>query len=87
YNGKYGYINKNDEIVIPFKYQWAFLFFDGLAQVQLNGKWGYINADGKEVIPLKYDSGSIFQDGSAKVKLNNVEFQIDKQGNCIKNCP
>jgi len=62
-NGKMGFINTKNEVVIPFKYDDAFAFADnGFAKVELNGKWGLINEKGEVVIPLKYDNAWEFSD-------------------------
>ena len=46
-SGKYGFIDKNGEIVIPCQYDQAWAFVDGLARVKMNGRWGYIDTTGK----------------------------------------
>ena len=51
---KYGFINKEGKEVIPFKYDDASDFSEGLARVLLNHKEGFINKEGKVVIPFKY---------------------------------
>ncbi len=79
-NGKYGYVNKTGKEVIPFKYDYAYSFSEGLAAVKLNGKWRYIDKTGKEVIPLKYDNADSFSEGLAVVKLNGKWCYIDKTG-------
>ena len=45
-NGKYGYIDKQGNEVIPLKYDYANNFLEGLALVRLNGKYGYIDKQG-----------------------------------------
>ncbi len=59
--------------VIPFKYDEAKSFSEGLALVKLNGKWGFIDKTGKEVgIPLgKYDNVMSFSEGLAAVRDEN----------------
>ena len=48
-NGKCGFIDKNDNMVIPAKYDGADSFSEGLAYVKLNGREFYIDKNGKEV--------------------------------------
>ena len=79
-NGKWGYNDKNGKEVVPFKYDSANLFSEGLAHVRLNGKYGYIDKTGKEVIPLKYDYAGPFSEGLSLVKLNDKYGYIDKTG-------
>jgi hypothetical protein len=69
-NGKYGYIDEIGREIIPFKYDNAKDFSDGLAPVQLNGKWGYINRTAETIIQYKFDDVHYFFKGLAPVKLN-----------------
>ncbi|MDY4882659.1 MAG: WG repeat-containing protein, partial [Muribaculaceae bacterium] len=78
-DGKYGF-KKDGVVVIPFKYDYAWSFSEGLAEVELDGKHGYIDKAGKEVIPFKYDIAWGFIDGLARVKLNRKYGFIDRGG-------
>ena len=62
-NGKFGYIDKNGQEVIPFIYDIGGDFNDGLACVEKDGKYGYIDKTGDEVIPIIYDLGDHFSEG------------------------
>lgn len=53
--GKYGFVDENDNIVIPIEYDSAMGFKSGLACVKTGGKWGMIDKSGKAVVPIKYD--------------------------------
>jgi hypothetical protein len=51
-DGKWGYINKNNEMVIPFLFMEAKRFYNGFASVKLSGEnhysdgeWGIINKE------------------------------------------
>ena len=66
-NGKIGYINEQEEFVIPCKYDIANDFTDELAVVVKDGRFGYINTEGEEVIPLEYRWGSDFSEELAIV--------------------
>lgn len=48
--GKYGYIDKSSNVVIPCIYEEAHFFTDGIARVKLDGKWFFIDKEGKEVV-------------------------------------
>jgi hypothetical protein len=50
-NGKWGYINKEDKLVIPFRYDDAEDFLGGLASVAIKGQKFIINKAGQKVIP------------------------------------
>src|SRR5690349_4381521 len=55
-NGKYGYKNDKDEVIIVAKYDYAGDFFGKITRVKQDGKWGFINKQGDNVTALKYDS-------------------------------
>lgn len=90
-NNKYGFIDKDDKVVIPF--QWAdighkeigVLFREGLCKVKdSNGKYGYIGKDGTLVIPCKWRWAHRFSEGLAGVCDNNGKYGfIDKNGKVI----
>ena len=82
-NGKWGFVDEQDNVVISFEYDNADNFFDGLARVKLNGKWGFIDKSGKEIIPIKYESLSFFSNGTAFVRYNGKECFIDKEGKVL----
>ena len=54
---------------IPFIYDEAFEFSDGLAAVCLDGRWGYIDRTGAEVVPFIYALAQPFSEGLAAVSL------------------
>jgi hypothetical protein len=54
-NRKYGYIDRDGNIVIPLIYDKPAEFFDDIAYVTKDGKHGTIDKDGKELIPIIYD--------------------------------
>lgn len=54
-DGKSGFINRRNEVVIPFEYDEAYPFINGMVYVELYGKSGFINKNGKEIIPIKYN--------------------------------
>ncbi|MCL2704368.1 MAG: WG repeat-containing protein [Defluviitaleaceae bacterium] len=96
--GKYGYIDKAGNNVIPFEYDYAAPFSDGLAYVEKNGKFGYIGKSGEIVVPLEYDSyyewediyyiENYFVNGAAKISVGNLYDDmkfglVDKNGEII----
>ena len=56
-NGKWGFINKKGEEIVPLKYDSASaLEYDKiLSLVKIGEKWGLMDTNGKEVVPVKYD--------------------------------
>lgn len=67
-NRIYGYINRNGKEVIPYQYEWADRFSEGLAAVKKDGKWGYIDQTGQEVIPYQYEGAYYFSEGLALIE-------------------
>ena len=67
-DGKYGFINKDGEEIIPCKYEDADAFSDGLAKVKSAEGWGFVNENGEEIIPCKYEEACGFSEGLAGVK-------------------
>lgn len=59
-HGKMGYIDKEGNEVIPFKYDHAENFKDGIALVKENAKYGYIDKNGNEVVKAEHSSLSTF---------------------------
>lgn len=45
--GRWGFINENQHMVIPARFEDAQEFKGGRAAVKLNGKWGFINRRGE----------------------------------------
>ena len=84
--GKFGYIDKNGNEVVPCKYDDAEYFSEGLAKVKMNGRWGFIDKNGKEVIPCKYDDAWDFSEELAKVKMNDKWGFVNKNGNEVIPC-
>ncbi|EAK9856530.1 WG repeat-containing protein [Campylobacter lari] len=52
---KYGFIDKQGNLVIEAKYDNAWGFSEGLARVELNGKYGFVDKQGNLVIETEYD--------------------------------
>ena len=88
-NGKHGFVNNEGKVVIPYKYDFALDFSDGMALVcDENGYIGYINTKGELVIPYKYDNpsernGNDFHEGLCAVVVDGEHewfSYIDKTG-------
>ncbi|NDW17633.1 WG repeat-containing protein [Dysgonomonas sp. 216] len=79
-NNKYGFINRQGRIVIPFLYEKASSFCEGLAAVCFNKKFGYIDKENSIVIPFIYDNAKDFNNGQALVSINNEWIYIDTKG-------
>ena len=79
-NDKYGYKDKEGNVIVEPKYDLAYDLSEGMAAVRLNGKYGYVDQKGLEIIPPKYDHTWKFIGGYAAVKLGDKYEFIDKAG-------
>ena len=88
----YGYVDKDKNVVIPFSFETAHAFKEGMAVVRKDGKYGYINTNGDLVIPCIYYSATDFNEGVAHVfkdghpKENRFKGFIDKTGEQVIKC-
>lgn len=80
---KWGFCDKNKNLIIDTKYKWVHSFSEDFAAVQLKDKYGFIDKTGRVVIPFKYAYISGFTEGFAEVKTEwgdaGYSF-IDKTG-------
>ena len=85
-NGKWGYIDKTGQEVIPCKYDWANPFHEGLASVRISydSGYGFIDTTGREVIRHRreIEVPGEFSEGLVVVKneFNNHFFVLDREG-------
>lgn len=79
----FGYINRNDEIVIPTIYDDGKRFSEGLAPVKMDDLFGYIDTTGKLIIPYQFEDAYSFSNGWAKVEIDEKYGFIDKTGEVI----
>ncbi len=82
-NGKFGFVNKNDKLVIPYKYSYAYDFKNGTAKVKIeeNKKHKYELINTKGIAKThKYDKIYPFRNNIAIVKNNNKYAIIDTSG-------
>lgn len=86
---KWGFIDRNGETVIPFKYDVALPFSDCLASVRPSdqnddpSKIGLINIEGQEVVEPVFDSIWYFSEGLATIEVNKKHGYIDKKGQIV----
>ena len=73
-NGKWGYIDTKDDLVINTQFDHASDFSIGLALVAIGENiWGYIDINGKFVINPQFNAGSPFVNGLAEVVFVNED--------------
>ncbi len=77
----FGFIDGSGNEVIPFIYDYAKPFSEGLAVICKDGKAGYIDKNNTIIIKPEYETAYSFSEGLARVKKNGKEGFIDKEGN------
>lgn len=77
-DGQWGYIDRNNNVVIPFEYDDAYGADDGLAAVVKNGKCGLVDYSNQEAVPLEYDDISSFGEGAAYAVKDGILHIITK---------
>ena len=73
-NGKYGFISKKGEMVIPCKYELATDFSEGLAVVRLGGKYGYVNKQGVDTFSKQkgdYEEVKLQEESQNQISMIN----------------
>ncbi len=93
-SGKFGFVDKEGNDIIPCRYDDVDRFLNGLAKVRIgdknSGKWGLIDKSGKEVVPCKYDYVSINSNGLAVVRIGDKDSGkwgvMDKTGKEVVPC-
>jgi WG containing repeat len=88
-NNRYGYMDRQGNVIIQPKFDNVGIFSEGLAWVEINKKLGYIDKTGKIKIPLRFDDAVFdsrkgdFDGGLAKVCLNSKCGYIDRTGKIV----
>lgn len=65
-DGKWGYVDNNDVIMITYSFDEARPFSEGLAGVRIGKDWGFINLGGELVIPFRFSNSGVTAKGSYK---------------------
>ena len=79
-NGKWGFADRQGQLVVPYTFDDADSFRIGYAPVRLGGLWGYAGEDGNLLIDYTFDEALGFNDsGTAPVKLGEA-WELIKLG-------
>ena len=88
-NDKYGFVNKNGEVIIKAKFDDVSEFYNGLAVVMIDEKYAIIDSDGQYVVsPGKYDSieDGPYACGLIKVQKDDKYGYINADGELVIPC-
>lgn len=78
---KFGYIDINQNVIIPFDYEELSVFSEELAPARKNGKYGYINRKNELIIPFQYDEERYFhKSGLSEASKDGKWGFINKKG-------
>ncbi len=80
---KWGFLDKENNIVIPIIYDYAYSFREGVTAVKKGKKWGVIDEENNIVTPFIYEEVYEFREGLAAVKEGNKWGFIDKENNIV----
>lgn len=84
-NGKWGFMDKDGNIVIDFQYDDVNNFSDGLVRVVKDNKYGFIDKSNNVIIEINreyetYFTGMDFSEGLALADENGKDIYIDTKG-------
>lgn len=83
---KFGFTDREGNIVIKTIYDDAELFQEGFASIEVNGKYGFINEQGVEVIkPIYdyYDECDYMRQGHVIMRLGNKKGILNSKGEVV----
>ena len=94
-NKKYGTIDRHNNTIIPFEYDFIGMDNrnDTLSFVKQKNNWGVINPFGKTVVPIRYSSVKYLQKPNTKNALievfldSSVVSYLDEKGNFLEENP
>lgn len=81
--GPYGFITRDETLLVEPVYDDAKSFSCGLAAVCKDGLWGYLSTDGQVAIALQYTAMTSFDQGCAFVQQNDSWSLIDTAGGIL----
>lgn len=82
-HGKWGFADRQGDIVIACEYDNCGFFTEGYAWVSKDKKYGFIDSTGRVCIDLMYEDVGSFNKGLAPVKKNNLYGFIDTTGKVV----
>ena len=78
--GKWAFVNENDELICGFIYDEVRDYSEGIAAVRVGDKWGYINEEGTEICEIRYDAVGDFQSKLGVVEKEGKKCYLNFKG-------
>lgn len=75
-DGKWGVIDKQGRVVVPFQYDFVDRLVDGIAVVRVGTKYGVINENGAPITGVTYDFAIAVGDGYARVAMKGPSGDV-----------
>lgn len=82
-NGLYGYVDKLNNVAIPFQFDLGSDFINGRAIVEKGGKSGVINRAGKYILPLEFNELGQYTEGLIYGTKDSLYAYYDLMGKQI----
>jgi len=79
---KWGYVDRQRNVVIPFQFKYAGRFDEGMARVLLNNKFFFVNRAGTRMTP-EFDGAFDFHEGLAAVNVGKNVGYINRAGSFV----
>lgn len=80
---QYGYVDKNDSLIIPYKFQYAYDFVNDYAIIREFDYYGLINKTGEIVVPVEYNTLYLLPNGNTIAKKDNQWLYLNERGSII----
>lgn len=82
--GKWGFVNKDGNIVINPTFDYVYNFSEGIAAVKVGDKYGFIDTIGVLIVPCEYDEvESSFEDGEGKLVKGDKVYVFNRSGEMV----
>lgn len=82
--GKWGFVDKNGNIVINPTFDYVYNFSEGIAAVKIGDKYGFIDTIGVLIVPCEYDEvESSFEDGEGKLVKGDKVYVFNRSGEMV----
>lgn len=82
-SGKFGFVNNNNELIIPIEYDWGSQFSEGKAVIEKDGKFGFIDSTGTLSGKIEYELARPFSEGLAAVMKDGKIGFINHQSEFV----